>query len=105
MNDDLVHKVNERVHDNRRFTISDLSLHFPQISRILLYDIVSRHLGRRWPHSIRRVYKNLCPATISASIMTANMWKNGMKNVESDNNKILYETLLDFFYSETVLTV
>ena len=41
---------------------------------------------------------------ISASIMAANMWKNSLKNVESDNNKILYETLLDFFYSETVLT-
>ena len=24
--------------------------------------------------------------------------KNGLKNVESDNNKILYETLLDFFF-------
>jgi len=29
MNDDLVRKVNERVRDDRRFTISDLSLHFP----------------------------------------------------------------------------
>ena len=29
--------------------------------------------------------------------MAANMWKNRLKNVESDNNKILYETLLDFF--------
>ena len=48
---------------------------------------------------MRRVYKNLCPATISASIMAANMWKNSLKNVESDNNKILYETLLDFFFS------
>ena len=28
--------------------------------------------------------------------MAANMWKNILKNVESDNNKILYETLLDF---------
>ena len=46
---------------------------------------------------MRRVYKNLCPATISALIMAANMWKNSLKNVESDNNKILYETLLDFF--------
>ena len=36
--------------------------------------------------------------------MVANMWKNSVKNVESGNNKILYETLLDFFYSETVLT-
>jgi len=34
-NDDLVRKVNERVRDDRRFTISDLSLHFPQISRTL----------------------------------------------------------------------
>ena len=25
------------------------------------------------------------------------MWKNSLKNVESDNNKILCETLLDFF--------
>ena len=28
--------------------------------------------------------------------MAANMWKNNFKNVEYDNNKILYETLLDF---------
>jgi len=31
VNDDLVHEVNERVRDDRHFTISDLSLHFPQI--------------------------------------------------------------------------
>jgi len=31
VNDDLVRKVNERVRDDRRFTISDLSLHFYQI--------------------------------------------------------------------------
>ena len=41
VNDDLVRKVNKRVCDDRRFTISDLSLHFPQISRTSLYDIVS----------------------------------------------------------------
>ena len=41
VNDDLVPKVNESVRDDRRFTISDLSLHFPQISRTLLYDFVS----------------------------------------------------------------
>jgi len=35
--------------------------------------------------------------------MVVNMWKYSLKNVESDN-KILYETLLNFFYSETVLT-
>ena len=29
--------------------------------------------------------------------MAANMWKNSLKNVESDNNKIFYETLINFF--------
>jgi len=47
VNDNLVRKVNKRVRDDRCFTISDLSLHFPQISRTLLYDIVSSHLGYR----------------------------------------------------------
>jgi len=104
VNDDLVRKVNERVRDDKRFTISDLSLHSPQISRTPLYDTVSSGQHRRRPHSMRRVYKNLWAATISASIMAANMWKNILKNVESDNNKILYETLLNIFYNETVLT-
>ena len=37
--------------------------------------------------------------------MAVNMWKNSLKNVECDNNKILHKTLIDFFYSEMVLTV
>jgi len=41
VNDDLVRNINERVRDDRRFSISDLSLHFPQISRTPLYDTVS----------------------------------------------------------------
>jgi len=41
LNDDLVRKINERVRDDRRFTISDLSLHFPHISSTPLYDTVS----------------------------------------------------------------
>jgi len=35
VNDDLLRKFNKRVRDDRCFTISDLSLHFPQISRTL----------------------------------------------------------------------
>jgi len=41
VNDDLVRKFNERVRDDRRFTVSDLPLHFPHISRTLLCDTVS----------------------------------------------------------------
>jgi len=40
VNDDLVREVNEIVRDDRRLKISDLFLHFPQISKTLLYDIV-----------------------------------------------------------------
>jgi len=50
-----------------------------------------------------RVHKTLCPAAISASIMAANVWKNSLKNVESDSNKILYETLLNFFTAKRYL--
>jgi len=35
--------------------------------------------------------------------MVENMWKNSLKNVESDNNKILYESLLDFFTAKWYL--
>ena len=41
VNGDLVGKINERVRDDRHFRISDLSVRFPQISRTVLYDIVS----------------------------------------------------------------
>ena len=48
--DDLVEKVNTALRGNRRFTISELSLEFPQVSRSMIYDIVSEKLG----------YKKLC---------------------------------------------
>jgi len=47
VNDDLVHKVNERLCDDRRFTISDLSLHFPQISRTMTLSVVANIAGGR----------------------------------------------------------
>jgi len=47
VNDDLVRKVNERVRDDRHFRISNLSLHFPRISKTLIYDIISCHFGYR----------------------------------------------------------
>ena len=52
---------------------------------------------------MRRAYKNLCPATISASIMAANVWKNSLKNVECDNNNFFYETLSIFFTAKRYL--
>jgi hypothetical protein len=41
VNEDLMRPVEEKIQENRRFTISSLSLHFPQMSRSLLHEIVS----------------------------------------------------------------
>jgi len=40
VNEDLVRAVEEKIRENRRFTITSLSLHFPQISWSLLQEIV-----------------------------------------------------------------
>ena len=42
--EDLVHAVEEKVRENRRFTITSLSLHFPLISQSLLHKILSDNL-------------------------------------------------------------
>jgi len=41
--DDLVQRVDEVVRDNRRFTISILSMKFPEVSKFSLYSIVKEH--------------------------------------------------------------
>jgi hypothetical protein len=43
--DELVTLVNEKIDENRHFTITELTLEFPQISRILLHEIVTVKLG------------------------------------------------------------
>ena len=70
VNDDLVRKVNERVCDDKRFTISDLSLHFPQISRTLVFFIylfyiyiylyISLHAPLPWSNTPCIVYSFTC---------------------------------------------
>jgi len=44
VNEDLVRRFEEKIRENRRFTITSLSLHFPQISLSLLHEIVSDKL-------------------------------------------------------------
>ncbi|KAJ4431874.1 hypothetical protein ANN_20480 [Periplaneta americana] len=44
INDDRVGLVRQCIMENRRFTITELSSHFPQISRSLLHEIVTKHL-------------------------------------------------------------
>ena len=44
VNEDMVRAVEEKIRENRRYTITSLSLHFPQISWSLLHEIVSDEL-------------------------------------------------------------
>jgi hypothetical protein len=44
VNEDLVRAVEVKIWDNRRFAITPLSLHFPQISPSLLHKIVSEFI-------------------------------------------------------------
>jgi len=53
---------------------------------------------QKWPTSMRRVHNKIVPATISASIMAAKMWKNSLKNVESVNNKIFTKSYSIFLH-------
>ena len=45
--DELDAEVDEKIRENRRFTITELSLSFPQVSRTLLFEIVAQKLGYR----------------------------------------------------------
>lgn len=42
--DNLVEQVRQHIVENRRFMITELSSHFPQISRFLVHEIVTKHL-------------------------------------------------------------
>jgi oligoribonuclease (3'-5' exoribonuclease) len=63
VSDDLVYSVGQKICERRRFIISELSCEFPQISRILLYKIITVRLGyhkfcSRWvPKMLTGVHK------------------------------------------------
>jgi hypothetical protein len=45
VSDDLVQSVDHKICERRRFTISEVSCEFSQISRTLLYEIIIVRLG------------------------------------------------------------
>ncbi|XP_046407890.1 histone-lysine N-methyltransferase SETMAR-like [Ischnura elegans] len=54
ISDDLVKRVDSRVKENRRFTITALFTEFPEVSRSVLYSIVTEQLD----------YKKLCASWV-----------------------------------------
>ena len=61
--DELVQHVDKVVRQRRRFTVSELSLEFPQVCRTVVYEIVTKKLGyhkfcARWvPKMLTDVHK------------------------------------------------
>ena len=45
MTDELVVKINNKIREVRRFTITELSFEFPLISQSLLHKVVTQKLG------------------------------------------------------------
>jgi hypothetical protein len=45
VSDDLVQSVDERICEKRRCIISELSCEFPQISRAVIYEIITVRVG------------------------------------------------------------
>jgi hypothetical protein len=45
VSDDLVQSVDQKICERWRFTIPEISCEFPQISRTVLYEIITGRLG------------------------------------------------------------
>jgi len=82
--DALKEKVNRIIRENRHFTISKVYEKCPEVSRALVYQIVTKHLQyrkicARWarrPSGTRRKYVNWCNGTTSASMSKVTMWRS-----------------------------
>jgi len=88
VNEDLFRAVEEKIRENRRFTITPLSLHFPHISRSLIHKIVSESkkplplaFHPRRHRSTVEGYKNWWNAMTSASTMVETMSKSSVRYV------------------------
>jgi hypothetical protein len=63
VSDDLVRSVDQKICERRRFTISEFSCEFPQISYTLLYETITVRLGchkfcARWFRKSLRLVQN-----------------------------------------------
>lgn len=59
--EELKGKVEEKIQETRRFTLSTLHESFPQISRSLLHEVVTEHLG----------YKKMCALWVPKTLTEA----------------------------------
>jgi hypothetical protein len=68
VSDDLVQSVDQNICERWHFTISELSCEFPQISRTLLYEIITVKLGHH-----HKFYARWVPKTLTGAHKTQRM--------------------------------
>ena len=97
VNAELLRKTNEKIHKNRHFTISELSLEFPQISQTL-FGVVMQDLGyrkfcsRRVPKLLSEDHKKQCMTPSLTSLEAYNKHGESLINcvVTGDKTKQQY---------------
>ncbi|KAJ4445410.1 hypothetical protein ANN_07215 [Periplaneta americana] len=104
--DDLVEQVRQRIVENRRYTIRELSSHFPQISRSSLHEIVSKHLFPKLCASTQNKKKRK-PAkkrrAASESDMSSEASKEADENMsefdadQAENDTVIEQSYLEMF--------
>jgi len=77
--DALKQKVNRVIQENRYFTISEVYEQCPEVSRTVVYEIVTEHLQyrkicARWARRPSGTMR--CHGTTSASISKVTMWRS-----------------------------
>ncbi|XP_075229662.1 uncharacterized protein LOC142329169 isoform X20 [Lycorma delicatula] len=85
VNRELVQKINAKVRENRRITISELSDEFPQISRTVLFEVVTERLGYRKFRSKEQAGDFF--ATRISKFVTRSTTENTEGNITGDLNK------------------
>ncbi|GFW71324.1 HTH_48 domain-containing protein [Trichonephila clavipes] len=63
--DDLIQKVETKICENRRFTITTLSLEFPDVSITVVYKIVNKDLN----------FKKMCSRSVPRLLKTEDKYK------------------------------
>jgi transposase len=83
----LVERVDQVVRGKRRFTISELSEEFPEISRSALYTIVSKDLGYRMLCAANDELQDAVKTYLSS--LAANVFAEGIEKLVSLYDKCL----------------
>ena len=109
--DALKQKVNRIFRENRHFTISEVYEQCPELSRTVVYEIVTEHLRyrkicARWSRRLsgtRREQVNWCHGTTSASMSKVTLWRSRWRCVIKPAYSFSFLLSINIFVWQNVL--